>query len=50
MIRSGDHGTLPCSLMKTAETMRSLPTSWCAYSSLQVPPCSSTISCSAAIQ
>ena len=36
--------------MNAADTMRSLPTSWWANSSFQVPPCSSTIACSALIQ
>ena len=49
-IRSGSHGTAELSLMNVADTSRSLPTSWWANSSLHVPPCSSTISCSAAIQ
>ena len=49
-IRSGSHGTAELVLMNLADTSRSLPTSWWANSSLHVPPCSSTISCSAAIQ
>ena len=38
------------SRMNVADTIRSLPTSWWANSSLHVPPCSATIACSAAIQ